>query len=129
MAVTQKILVNFNGANGANPLLGSLIADAGGDLFGTTSAGGTSGDGTVFELVNTGGYYTLQTLVNFNSTIGLFPAGGVITDQGSRNSARNSTMPEKRSLPSRSDRRSVDAGGVSDKISGFSIMVSLQRSQ
>jgi hypothetical protein len=48
-----QTLVNFNGANGANPSAG-LVADANGDLFGTTFNGGTSGDGTVFELTGAG---------------------------------------------------------------------------
>ena len=42
-------LVNFNGTDGANPL-GSLIADAHGDLFGTTAFGGANTLGTVFEV-------------------------------------------------------------------------------
>ena len=42
-------LVNFNGANGANPGAG-LIFDSYGDLFGTTGSGGFSDDGEVFEL-------------------------------------------------------------------------------
>jgi uncharacterized repeat protein (TIGR03803 family) len=42
-------LVSFNGTNGTNPT-GSLIADAHGDLFGTTSGGGANGWGTVFEI-------------------------------------------------------------------------------
>ena len=46
-------LVTFNGSNGAG-LEGGLIADANGDLFGTTGNGGANGDGTVFEIVNTG---------------------------------------------------------------------------
>ena len=33
---------------------GGLIADAAGDLFGTTVAGGADGDGTVFEIAKTG---------------------------------------------------------------------------
>ena len=32
-----------------------LIADAAGDLFGTTSGGGANDDGTVFEIAKTGG--------------------------------------------------------------------------
>jgi uncharacterized repeat protein (TIGR03803 family) len=53
-AVTHAIttLVSFNGSNGAYPLAG-LSLDAIGNLFGTTSAGGASGIGTVFELVAT----------------------------------------------------------------------------
>lgn len=40
-AATPTILINFNGANGRQPLAG-LIANANGDLFGTTFAGGSS---------------------------------------------------------------------------------------
>jgi autotransporter passenger strand-loop-strand repeat protein/uncharacterized repeat protein (TIGR03803 family) len=69
-ASTPTTLVSFNGANGSQPLAG-LIADAAGDLLGTTSAGGANGDGTVFELVNNGGGdYTLNTLVTFNGANG-----------------------------------------------------------
>jgi len=74
-------LVNFNGTNGSFPHAG-LIADANGDLLGTTSAGGTSGDGTVFEIVKAAnGYASLPTtLVNFNGTNGKEPLGGLIAD-------------------------------------------------
>ena len=57
-------LLSFDEANGANPFAG-LIADAAGDLFGTTTGdkGYTNGGGTVFELVNHGGgAYTPVTL-------------------------------------------------------------------
>ncbi|HLX97383.1 MAG TPA: choice-of-anchor tandem repeat GloVer-containing protein [Roseiarcus sp.] len=39
-------------ADGDKPQAG-LIADAKGDLFGTTEFGGANGDGTVFEIVKT----------------------------------------------------------------------------
>jgi len=45
----EKILWNFNGTDGANPFAG-LIADSAGNLYGTTAAGGPSGNGVVFEL-------------------------------------------------------------------------------
>ncbi len=45
-------LVNFNGINGYGPN-GSLISDAQGNLFGTTTFGGTGSNGTVFELTDT----------------------------------------------------------------------------
>jgi len=76
---TLKTLVTFNGTDGGIPG-GGLIADANGDLFGTTSVGGTDGHGTVFELVNDGGGYTLNTLVNFNVTNGGNPQGNLIAD-------------------------------------------------
>jgi uncharacterized repeat protein (TIGR03803 family) len=48
---TEKVLFSFNGkADGANPEA-SLIADADGNLYGTTNMGGKYGAGTVFKLV------------------------------------------------------------------------------
>lgn len=51
-ASAPTTLVSFNGSDGGDP--SSLIADAQGDLFGTTSGGGAIGDGTVFEIKNAG---------------------------------------------------------------------------
>ena len=71
---TPTTLATFNGTNGRYPYGGSLIPDAAGDLFGTTTAGGANEDGTVFELVNNGGgSYTLKTLVSFNGAV--YPYG------------------------------------------------------
>jgi uncharacterized repeat protein (TIGR03803 family) len=75
-------LVSFNNGNGANPI-GSLIADANGDLFGTTEDGGASGDGTVFEIAktNTGYASAPTTLVSFNGFgNGSLPFGSLIAD-------------------------------------------------
>ena len=75
----------YNGADGANPA-GGLIADAAGDLFGTTGEGGAYTapglpGGTVFELVNNGGgSYTPVTLLSFNVTNGAGPVGGLIAN-------------------------------------------------
>lgn len=46
-------LAGFNGANGSLPSSG-LIADASGNLYGTTSSGGMHGSGTVFEIAGAG---------------------------------------------------------------------------
>src|SRR5262249_37286911 len=55
-------LVNFNAAIGFSNPSGSLIADAHGDLFGTTHEGGTAlGSGTVFEITGSG-FSTLSRL-------------------------------------------------------------------
>ncbi|HEX3882023.1 MAG TPA: Ig-like domain-containing protein, partial [Stellaceae bacterium] len=51
-ASTPTTLVSFDGDNGAYPVP-DLIADAAGNLFGMTGGGG-NGDGTVFELSETG---------------------------------------------------------------------------
>jgi uncharacterized repeat protein (TIGR03803 family) len=57
----------------------SLIADAKGDLFGTTVNGS---DGTVFEVVKTAQGYasTPTTLVTFNASDGAYPIGNLILD-------------------------------------------------
>jgi uncharacterized repeat protein (TIGR03803 family) len=52
MSPALTTLVSFNSSNGAGPF-GSLIADANGDLFGTTRSGGANNVGTVFEIVKT----------------------------------------------------------------------------
>jgi uncharacterized repeat protein (TIGR03803 family) len=72
-------LATFNGANGSDPR-GGLIADAAGNLFGTTFSGGAYNDGTVYELVNNGGAYTMVTLVSFNGIDGANPGAGLIED-------------------------------------------------
>src|SRR5215813_13473882 len=76
---TLTTLVNFNGSNGSLPRAG-LVADANGDLFGTTEEGGSANDGTVFELVKNGSSYTLTTLVNFNGSNASSPLAGLIAD-------------------------------------------------
>ena len=49
---TEKILHSFtlNGSDGAFPGFGTLTMDASGNLYGTTTSGGTSHAGTVFEV-------------------------------------------------------------------------------
>ncbi len=77
---TPTTLLSFNQTNGSNPYAG-LIADAAGDLFGTTASGGADDSGTVFELVNHGGgNYTPTTLLSFNQTNGATPFAGLIAD-------------------------------------------------
>jgi uncharacterized repeat protein (TIGR03803 family) len=46
---TEKILHHFQGADGCNPV--SIGAGMGGVLYGTAAAGGSTGNGTVFEIV------------------------------------------------------------------------------
>jgi uncharacterized repeat protein (TIGR03803 family) len=88
-ASTPTTLVSFcalaNCADGLFPN-GGLIADANGNLFGTTSSGGANGNGTVFEIVKTAGGYasTPTTLVSFcalaNCADGEGPQVGLIAD-------------------------------------------------
>jgi uncharacterized repeat protein (TIGR03803 family) len=84
-ASVPTTLVSFTGTNGAEPDAG-LIADANGDLFGTTYAGGANNDGTVFEIQNTGTaaapvYASApNTLVSFNGSDGANPRASLIAD-------------------------------------------------
>ena len=81
MTATLTTLINFILPDGESPR-GSLIADANGDLFGTTLSGGANGDGTVFEIAKTAGAYASAptTLVTFNGADGSIPAGSLIAD-------------------------------------------------
>ena len=74
-------LVNFTVSTSPSPW-GGLTMDANGDLFGTSTSGGTFGYGTVFEIVKTGSVYaTAPTiLINFNSTNGSQPRGNLVAD-------------------------------------------------
>jgi uncharacterized repeat protein (TIGR03803 family) len=62
---TPITLWSFTGGNDGNAPLASLSFDAAGDLLGTASGGGASGDGTVFELANVG---TVSNPVYVNGT-------------------------------------------------------------
>jgi uncharacterized repeat protein (TIGR03803 family) len=66
-ATSPITLVSFNGTNGAIPVA-ALIADANGNLFGTTREGGANGGGTLFKIAkNADGYATTPTtLVSFS---------------------------------------------------------------
>src|SRR6516165_8477604 len=79
MTAVLTTLFSFNLTDGAYPLAG-VLAEANGDLFGTTQESGSGGLGTVFELVNNNGTYTLNTLVIFNDYNGALPDAGLIAD-------------------------------------------------
>jgi uncharacterized repeat protein (TIGR03803 family) len=82
-ASTPTTLVSFNGTNGFHPAAGQIVADAAGNLFGTTSYGGGATDqGNVFEIKKTStGYASTPTiLANFDQTKGYAPLGGLIAD-------------------------------------------------
>ncbi len=60
---TLTNLATFNGTNGSTPFAG-LLADASGNLYGTTFRGGANNHGIVFELANDANH-TLTTLATF----------------------------------------------------------------
>src|SRR5882757_6835304 len=61
--------------NGANA---GLIADAAGNLYGTTRSGGSGGDGTLYRIDAVTRAHS--TIVNFNGSNGAGPNGGLIAD-------------------------------------------------
>jgi uncharacterized repeat protein (TIGR03803 family) len=71
--------------DGQQPAAG-LIADAAGNLFGTTAFGGANGGGTVFELAKTASGYASAATVLYsfcaqtNCTDGATPVAGLIAD-------------------------------------------------
>ena len=71
-------LHSFGGPDGAGPRA-AVIADASGNLYGTTSAGGASDSGTVFKLDAANGY-ALTTLHSFGGPDGANPAAALIAD-------------------------------------------------
>ena len=79
-AGTETILYSFGGhANdGWNPS-GSLIMDSAGNLFGTTSVGGSGGGGTVFK-VGAGGGETILHSFDGGNLDGADPYGGLVMD-------------------------------------------------
>jgi uncharacterized repeat protein (TIGR03803 family) len=70
------ILYSFQAASGDNPLFAGLTEGTDGNLYGTTTAGGTSGFGTLFS-ITTAGTYTV--LANFTSET-QFPYGALLQD-------------------------------------------------
>jgi uncharacterized repeat protein (TIGR03803 family) len=81
-AQSLTTLASFNGINGKNPMYGSLLADAKGNLFGTTCCGGASRSGNVFMIEKTAsGYATTPTeLASFDGPHGAVPLSGLIAD-------------------------------------------------
>jgi uncharacterized repeat protein (TIGR03803 family) len=71
---TLTTLASFTGANGEYPT-GWLVQGSDGNLYGTTSFGGTSSDGTVFAVTTNG---TLTCLASFSGANGDDPGRGLI---------------------------------------------------
>lgn len=86
---TYSVIYSFGGegdGGDAGGPAGKLAIDGSGNIFGTTSEGGTQNKGAVFELVNLGGGWGESVLHSFGLTSGdgAYPDGGLIFD-GSNN--------------------------------------------
>jgi uncharacterized repeat protein (TIGR03803 family) len=75
---TETVLYSFaTGTDGANPF-GGLIVDAAGNFYGTTEAGGATGNGTVFKVAQNG---TETVLYSFKGgSDGQNPYGALVKD-------------------------------------------------
>jgi uncharacterized repeat protein (TIGR03803 family) len=71
-AATLSSLVSFGQGNGAQPPRASMVQGLDGNLYGTTSKGGSSGCGTVFRMTPAG---ALSTTLSFDGTNGCGPNG------------------------------------------------------
>ena len=75
---TLSTLATFNGSNGSQPMAGLILS--GGTLYGTTVAGCSGGDGTVFSVPVGGGAVT--TLATFNGGNGADTWAGLVLSGG-----------------------------------------------
>ncbi|MGO9650626.1 MAG: choice-of-anchor tandem repeat GloVer-containing protein, partial [Terriglobales bacterium] len=87
-AQTQySVLYSFgaNGPNDGSDSKGKLVRDSQGNLYGTTTLGGSAASGTVYELAPSGSGWTETVLYNFCSQDvcpdGAFPWAGLVLDQ------------------------------------------------
>jgi uncharacterized repeat protein (TIGR03803 family) len=79
---SDAVLYAFLGGNdGASPVNEALAFDVAGNIYGTTSAGGVHGKGTVFKLTRTQGMWIEDILYSFTGGAdGFGPQGGVVFD-------------------------------------------------
>ena len=93
-AYTETTLYSFtDGADGAYPF-GALIADAAGDLFGTTFYGGTPGsfgEGTVFEITDSG--FVVSLIPTANTDSAHVSVAGTVTADAAHGVLANDTDP------------------------------------
>jgi uncharacterized repeat protein (TIGR03803 family) len=78
---TFSVLYTFTGGrDGRGPYVGSLIMDAMGNLYGTTTTGGIYKQGTVFKLSQSAGKWKETVLHSFANRDGSYPMGSLIFD-------------------------------------------------
>lgn len=78
---TQKVLHSFTGgADGGFPYAERLIFDRGGNLYGTTSGGGTLSLGAVFRLRPVSGGWKEKVLYSFDGQVAANPYSGLVLD-------------------------------------------------
>jgi uncharacterized repeat protein (TIGR03803 family) len=81
---TETVLHEFGGSGDGIEPYGGVVADAGGNIYGTTAEGGANGAGTVFELSASNGQWTETVLYSFCAETycadGAYPFAGLVLD-------------------------------------------------
>jgi uncharacterized repeat protein (TIGR03803 family) len=78
---TETVIYSFPGGSDGSMPQGGVVADAKGNLYGTTEVGGAGSGGVVFELTPNGdGTWAEQVIYSFNFTDGGLPYSGLIAD-------------------------------------------------
>jgi uncharacterized repeat protein (TIGR03803 family) len=78
---TQSVIYSFTGAQDGSQPFSGVVFDNAGNLYGTTTAGGNEGFGTVYQLKPVGSGWTETTLHTFSGGHdGIFPWGGLVFD-------------------------------------------------
>ena len=75
----ESIIHSFSDSDGAQPF-GGLTFDSAGNLYGTTSCGGSGNGGTIFELTPSGGGWQFNVLYNFAGNCQWGPADSLAID-------------------------------------------------
>ena len=79
---TEHVLYSFTGGQDGDLPIGGVIFDPKGNLLGTTSEGGASSYGTVFQLILSGATWQEKTLHAFSGyRDGAFPAASLFLDR------------------------------------------------
>lgn len=74
------VLHDFDRLHGAHPFFGALVADAQGNLYGTTYDGGTGDKGTVYKLAPDGAFTVLHSFQSTSRLDGATPYSGLLLD-------------------------------------------------
>jgi uncharacterized repeat protein (TIGR03803 family) len=77
---TEQVLYNFQGASDGDYPTAGLLIDQSGNLYGSTSDGGSGGGGTVFELTPSGGGWKYNLLQSFTGGTRCGPWGTLSMD-------------------------------------------------
>jgi uncharacterized repeat protein (TIGR03803 family) len=79
----EALLWTFDGTDGSTPAYGALTFDASGNGYGTTQFGGTSNNGTVYEISKQDGQWTESVLYSFGTgqNDGTEPLHNVVFDR------------------------------------------------